>query len=70
MLDVLSFNRIQALGSEGEILHYTPEQFIQLPVKNRISMVLGRKVHFFQNRTEVDRSKALNDLRRWSADQA
>ncbi|NRB38426.1 MAG: hypothetical protein HRU20_08145 [Pseudomonadales bacterium] len=47
---------------------YSPLDFIQLPVKDRVSMVSQRRLRFFKNTVEVDRHEALNLLRKWQTE--
>lgn len=67
MDNTLGFDRISVMQGDKAGSHYTPEQFVALPVSERVKMVLGGRLAFYCRNEEVDRRQSLNALRQWSA---
>lgn len=66
----LNFDSIAVNMPEFGHTRMSPEQFIKLPVSDRVKMVLRGDITFYQRGNEVDRRESLAALRKWSADKA
>lgn len=66
----LNFDSITINLPELGSTRYSPEEFIQLPVNERVKMVLRGDITFYAKGTEVDKRESLAALRKWSADRA
>ncbi len=58
----LPFNRV-LVEENGRRRELTVGGFLALPLHDRVSLVLGRAVEFYKDRTPVDRQEALKHLR-------
>lgn len=63
----LSFNQIAVNSGQRSGSLFSPDEFIGLPVTDRVKMVLGKQISFLMNNQEVDKSQSLNELRQLSA---
>lgn len=69
-MNTLNFDSIGINLPELGYTRYTPEQFILLPVSDRVKMVLRGEITFYQKGSEVDKRESLAALRKWSAGKA
>jgi len=60
----LPFDRVVVVGRPGRGQSWTVEEFLSLPLDERIRIILAREVEFFRGPTPVDRREALAALRR------
>lgn len=65
---MLNFDLISVLAGEKAGLSFSPDAFVQLPVTDRVKMVLGKQIAFSYKGEEVDKRESLNELRKWTAD--
>jgi hypothetical protein len=70
MMVALNFDSIGINLPEYGNTRFTPEQFITLPVNDRVKMVLRGEITFYNRGSQVDRRESLAALRKWSADKA
>ena len=69
-MQLLNFDSIGINLPEYGHARYTPEQFILLPVSDRVKMVLRGEITFYNRGMEVDKRLSLAALRKWSAARA
>jgi hypothetical protein len=62
MSDELSFDRVVAGNAEMTI-----DQFMALPMAERIAHIIGKRVKFLRGKQLVDTARALQELRRQRA---
>lgn len=65
----LNFDSISVISGDREGFNFSPAEFIQLPVSDRVRMVLGKQIAFSWKGEEVDKRSSLNELRKWTAEQ-
>jgi hypothetical protein len=59
------FDRVILAREDGERFVYTPEEFMAMPLHERIRHILGREVEFYLGEEPIDRGIALRALRQW-----
>lgn len=64
--DALGFDRIVLRGASGDRV-LSIEEFSALPLGERVSALLGKKVAFYLGHARVDTDRALAALRRRAA---
>lgn len=64
----LNFDSISINLPDNGHTRMTPEQFITLPVNDRVKMVLRGNITFYRKGIEVDKRESLATLRKWSAE--
>lgn len=62
-MDPVAFDRIVIVGPHSLRSEYTVQEFLALPLHERIEHVLKRDVKFFRGNVEIDRASALRSLR-------
>jgi hypothetical protein len=62
--DRYPFDRVVILAGTGAQKAYSTEEFLALPLAQRIQHILAREVEFFQGYTRLERAEALKSLRR------
>ena len=63
-MERLPFDHIVLAERDGAERHFTVEEFMELPIHERIEHILERRVRFFNGVTSIDPSVALRSLRR------
>tara|TARA_Y100000590_G_scaffold171020_1_gene195661 strand:+ start:1250 stop:1444 length:195 start_codon:yes stop_codon:yes gene_type:complete len=58
------FNEVRVIDGDNKGAVYSPEMFIQLPLSQRVKMIIGQQLAFYNDQLEVDKSAALNELRK------
>lgn len=61
---MLSFNKVYVTRGDKAGNQYTPQEFINLPLSDRIKMVIEDQITFYNNYNEVDKVTSLNELRK------
>lgn len=60
-----TFDRVVIVGAAaGTRQSYSAEEFLALPLAQRIQHILAREVEFFQGQIKLERGDALKSLRR------
>jgi hypothetical protein len=57
------FDRVTVQHDDGSRRTYSAEEFLALPLHDRIRYILARDVEFYRDGTPVDRGLALRSLR-------
>jgi hypothetical protein len=57
------FDRVE-IDESGHVRVLTKDQFIEIPITERVGLLLAGKIRFFLDQTEVSNSEALNSLKR------
>jgi hypothetical protein len=61
------FDKIQIQIQGSPTFYFSPEEFIQLPVNERVRMILKGNFRFYLKGIEVDKRDSLVALRKWTA---
>jgi hypothetical protein len=56
------FDRVVVVERSGARRSYSRDQFMALPLDERVAHILSRQIEFFLEQVPVDRSKALRKL--------
>ena len=57
------FDRVE-IDDNGHVRVLTKDQFVEMPITERVGLLLAGKIRFFLDQTEVSNSEALNSLKR------
>jgi len=61
------FDQVKIISGENAGTTFTPEEFLKIPVIKRVSFTVTKSAIFLLKGKEVDRVKALNQIRTKSA---
>ncbi len=64
----LNFDSIGINLPDMGCTYFSPEQFIQLPISDRVKIVLRGDITFFALGSPVDKRESLAALRKWSVE--
>ncbi len=57
------FDRVTVRSQDGRRRDYSAQEFLALPIHERIQYILGREIEFFYGNSPIDRGVALRALR-------
>jgi hypothetical protein len=57
------FDRVTVRGQDGRRRNYSAQEFLALPIHERIGYILAREVEFFHGDAPIERGLALRALR-------
>ncbi len=57
------FDRVIVVRGDGTEQPYSADEFLALPLHERVKHILGREIRFFMGERPVDRAVALRSLR-------
>lgn len=61
-MEELAFDRVVVALADGRRRSYSAQEFISLPLHERIQHVLKRSIEFYKSDARVDRNGALRSL--------
>ena len=63
-MTTLSFDRVVVVGVDGLEREYSVEEFLTLPIHDRVRQILERRLRFYLRGDVVDQTEALKSMRR------
>jgi hypothetical protein len=58
-----AFDRVLVPQANGQTASYTQQEFMELPVDDRVRMILARTATFYRGEIVIDQTEALKGIR-------